>query len=105
VYDIDGIEVAKFDTSYFESQLDAFNNLLYSFYHSVYGDKEEKTKKRELIKEVFSPVYAEEYKPTTDAIETARAELMKLGISSTARKKLKDFDSLIADLDNGEGAN
>jgi hypothetical protein len=30
---------------------------------------------------------------------------MKLGISSTARKKLKDFDSLIADLDNGEGAN
>lgn len=105
VYDIDGIEVAKFDTSYFESKLEGFNNLLYSFYHSVYGDKEEKTKKRELIKEVFSPVYAEEYKPTTDAIETARAELMKLGISSTARKKLKDFDSLIADLANGEGAN
>ena len=104
VYDIDGIEVAKFDTSYFESQLDAFNNLLYSFYHSVYGDKEEKARKRELIKEVFSPVYAEDYKPTADAIETARAELMKLGISSTARKKLKDFESLIAELDNGEGA-
>ena len=105
VYDIDGIEVAKFDTSYFESQLDAFNNLLYSFYYSVYGDKEQKARKRELIKEVFSPVYAEEYKPTGDAIAKAKDELIKLGISSTARKKLKDFDSLIAILDNGEGAN
>lgn len=105
VYDIDGIEVAKFDTSYFESQLDALNNVLYSFYYFVYGDKEEKARKRELIKEVFSPVYIEDYKPTEDAIAQAREELIKLGISSAARKKLKDFDSLIAILDNGEGDN
>ncbi len=58
-----------------------------------------------MIKEVFSPVYAEDYKPTAEAIATVKEELSKLGISSTARKKLKDFDSLIADLDNGEGAN
>lgn len=105
VYDIDGIEVAKFDTSYFESQLEGFNRLLYIFYYTVYGDKEEKARKRELIKEVFSPVYIEDYKPTEDAIATVKEELMKLGISSTARKTLKDFKSLIAKLDNGEGAN
>lgn len=104
VYDIDGIEVAKFDTSYFESQLEGFNVLLYSFYYNVYGDKEEKARKRELIKEVFSPVYAEDYKPTEEAIATVKEELSKLGISSTARKTLKDFESLIAKLDNGEGA-
>ena len=104
VYDIDGIEVAKIDTSYFESQLNAFNGLLYSFYYTVDGDKEEKARKRKLIKEVFSPVYAEDYKPTAEAIATVKEELSKLGISYTARKKLKDFESLIAELDNGEGA-
>lgn len=104
VYDIDGIEVAKVDTSYFESQLEGFNGLLYYFYYTVDGDKEEKARKRELIKEVFSPVYAEDYKPTAEAIATVKEELSKLGISSTARKKLKDFESLIAELDNGEGA-
>ena len=104
VYDIDGIEVAKVDTSYFESQLEGFNGLLYNFYYTVDGDKEEKARKRELIKEVFSPVYAEDYKPTAEAIATVKEELSKLGISSTARKKLKDFESLIAELDNGEGA-
>ena len=105
VYDIDGIEVAKIDTSYFESQLEGFNGLLYSFYYTVDGDKEEKARKRKLIKEVFSPVYAEDYKPTEDAIATVKEELSKLGVSSTARKKLKDFESLIAKLNNGEGAN
>lgn len=104
VYDIDGIEVAKVDTSYFESQLEGFNGLLYNFYYTVDGDKEEKARKRKLIKEVFSPVYAEDYKPTAEAIATVKEELSKLGISSTARKKLKDFESLIAELDNGEGA-
>jgi len=104
VYDIDGIEVAKIDTSYFESQLKGFNGLLYSFYSTVYGDKEEKARKRELIKEVFSPVYADTFKPTEEAIATVKEELSKLGISTTARKKLKDFESLIAKLDNGEGA-
>lgn len=104
VYDIDGIEVAKVDTSYFESKLEGFNGLLYNFYYTVDGDKEEKARKRELIKEVFSPVYAEDYKPTAEAIATVKEELSKLGISSTARKKLKDFESLIAELDNGEGA-
>lgn len=102
VYDISGIEVAKFDTSMFESQLKNFNSLLYYFHANVYGDAEEKTRKRAIIKDLFSPVYAEELKPTEEAITAVKAELSKLGISSNARKTLKDFDTLIAKL--GEGA-
>jgi len=104
VYDIDGIEVAKFDTSLFESQLKGFNGLLYSFYFSVYGDEAEKTRKRELIKELFQPVDAEAQKPTAEALAKVKAELVKGGISSTARKTLKDLDSLIDGLYSGEGA-
>ena len=104
VYDIDGIEVAKFDTSLLESQLRGFNGLLYSFYFDVYGDEAEKARKRELIKELFQPVDAEAQKPAEEALAKAKAELVKGGISTTARKTLKDLDRLIEELYNGEGA-
>lgn len=104
VYDIDGIEVAQFDTSLLESQLQGFNGSLYSFYYAVYGDKEEKARKRELIKELFQPVDAEAQKPPAEAVERARAELIKAGISTTARKTLKHLDNLIEELYHGEGA-
>jgi len=95
VYDISGIEVAEFDTSTFESQIEGFNSLLYCFYYSVYGDAEEKARKRELIKDIFSPIDAESLKPTEEAIEAVTAELDRLGFSTEARKKLKKFDALI----------
>ncbi len=95
VYDISGIEVAEFDTSTFESQIEGFNSLLYYFYYSVYGDAEEKARKRELIKDIFSPIDAESLKPTEEAIETVTAELDRLGFSTEARNKLKKFDALI----------
>lgn len=104
IYDIDGIEVSKLSTEQLESQVEALNNLLYMFYFNVYGDKEEKARKRKLIKELFAPLDVESIKPTAEAIATVKEELSKLGISSTARKKLKDFESLIAELDNGKGA-
>ena len=93
-YDINGIEVAKFDTSLFESQLRGFNGLLYSFYFSVYGDKAEKARKRELIKDLFQPVDTEAQKPTAEALAKVKAELVKGGISSTARKTLKTLTAL-----------
>ena len=104
VYDIDGMEVAKFDTSLLESQLRGFNGLLFAFYFSVYGDEAEKERKRELIKELFQPVDAKAQKPTEEAIKAVKAELVKAGISTTARKLLKDLDSLIDKLESGEGA-
>lgn len=104
VYDIDGIEVAQLGTATFESQINAFNGILYSFYFSVYGDEAEKARKRELIKELFQPIDYEALKPRAEAIEAVKAELIKAGISTTARKLLKNLDSLIDRLESGEGA-
>lgn len=103
IYDIDGMETLQLKTTGFESQLEGFNNLLYMFYAEVYGDKAEKTRKRDLIKELFAPVDVEEIKPTQEAIDAVRAKITELGYSTTARKQLKDFDVFIAML-AGEGA-
>lgn len=103
IYDIDGMETLQLKTRTFENQLDGFNNLLYMLYAEVYGDAEEKTRKRELLKGLFSPVDVEEIKPTQEAIEAVRAKIADLGYSTTARKQLKDFDRFIAML-CGEGA-
>lgn len=104
VYDIDGIEAAQFNTSQFESQIEAFNQLLYTFYFDSYGDAAEKARKRELIKEIFTPIEIEAQKPTAEAIEGLRDELSKAGISTTARKLLSAFEGLVERLYSGEGA-
>lgn len=103
VYDIEGAEALQLSTRTFESQLKSFNNLIYIFYGEVYGDPEEKKRKRELIKELFPPVDTEELKPAKEAIDAVTAELTELGFTSKARKKLKNFDRYIALL-MGEGA-
>lgn len=98
VYDLEEMGEVELKTTRFESGLNALNNTLYIFYAEVYGTQEEKDRKRELIKEIFSPVNYEELKPTAEAIEAVTAELDKLGFSTEARKKLKKFDSLIEKL-------
>ena len=103
VYDIEGAEALQLSTRTLESRLKSFNNLIYIFYGEVYGDPEEKKRKRELIKELFPPVDTEELKPTKEAIDAVTAELTELGYTSKARKKLKNFDRYIALL-MGEGA-
>lgn len=104
IYDIPDMTIAQFDTSTFEGQLEALNSYLYMFYSTVYGDAEERARKRELVKELFTPVFAEQLKPTEEAKNAMRVKLAKQGISTNARKTLKDFDALIAELDNREGA-
>lgn len=106
VYDLPELaEVARYDTSTFESKMSAFNNFLYIFYHDVYGNEEEQEHKRAIIKEVFSPLEADTLKPSQEAIEEVTEELTKLGLSSDARKKLKYLDAFIDHLMNsGEGA-
>lgn len=103
VYDIEDTEALQLSTRTFESQLEGFNNLLYMFYGGVYGDPEEKQRKRELIKELFQPTDPEELKPTKEAIDAVTAELTELGYTTKARKNLKNFDRYIALL-MGEGA-
>ena len=103
VYDIEDTEALQLSTRTFESQLEGFNNLLYMFYGGVYGDPEEKQRKRKLIKELFQPTDPEELKPTKEAIDAVTAELTELGYTTKARKNLKNFDRYIALL-MGEGA-
>lgn len=106
VYDLPELEeVARYDTSFFESKMSNFNNMLYFFYHDVNGNEEEKQHKRTIIKEAFRPLEADTLKPSQKAIEEVTAELTKLGFSSDARKKLKYLDAFIDHLmDSREGA-
>lgn len=106
VYDLPELaEVAKYDTSLFESKMQGYNGMLYLFYHNVYGNEADKQHKRAIIKEAFRPLEAETLKPSQKAIEEITAELTKLGLSSEARKKLKYLDAFIDRLMNsGEGA-
>jgi hypothetical protein len=106
VYDLPELEeVARFDTRIFESNMSGYNGMLYLFYHNVYGNEEEKQRKRAIIKEIFRPLEADTLKPSQEAIEEVTAELTKLGFSSDARKKLKYLDAFIERLMNSrEGA-
>ena len=106
VYDLPELEeVARFDTRIFESNMSGYNGMLYLFYHNVYGNEEEKQRKRAIIKEIFRPLEADTLKPSQEAIEEVTAELTKLGFSSDARKKLKYLDAFIDRLMNSrEGA-
>lgn len=106
VYDLPELEeVTRFDTRLFESKMSGFNGMLYLFYHDVYGNEEEKQRKRAIIKEIFRPLEADTLKPSQEAIEEVTAELTKLGFSSDARKKLKYLDAFIDRLMNSrEGA-
>lgn len=103
VYDIEDMEALQLSTKTLESQLSSFNNLVYIFYGEVYGDPEEKERKRKLIKELFPPVDIEELKPTNEAIQAVKTELSEMGYTARARKNLKNFDSYISLL-MGEGA-
>ena len=101
IYDIEEVGTIELTTATFESQLDAMNNVLYMYYTKIYGTQEEKERKRGLIKEIFSPTDYEELKPTQEAIDAVTAELDRLGFSSEASRKLKNFDNLIAELCKG----
>ena len=91
------------------SQIDGYNGLLYTFYYKVHGNQEQKKEKRELVKELFSPLYMDEYQPSKESIKAVKRELEELGIDSDARTLLKDgFARLINKLDslnNEEGKN
>ena len=106
VYDLPELEeVARFDTRIFESNMSGYNGMLYLFYHNVYGNEEEKQRKRAIIKEIFRPLEADTLKPSQEAIEEVTAELTKLGFSIDAWKKLKYLDAFIDRLMNSrEGA-
>lgn len=102
-YKIEDMGTVQLCTTAFENQLNSFNNLIYIFYAEVYGDAEEKSRKRKIIKELFKPVDIEELKPAHETISKVMTELSKLGFTSKARENLKNFDRYISIL-TGEDA-
>lgn len=109
VYGIDDISIAQLPPDVDKSvrgQIDGYNGLLYGFYYEVHGSKEQKKKKRELIKELFAPVHLADYQPSKERIKTVKEELEELRFSSEARTYLKDgFKKLIENLDSEEADN
>lgn len=102
-YDIPDIEAGKADLSVLESRIDAYNNLLYMAFEDMAGSKEEKRRKRKLLRDYFSPIDWTSLKPTPEAIEEVTKQLNDLGIGRKAADKLKTYDAFI-DILMGEGA-
>lgn len=103
VYGIEDMDIAKYDLSTFEEQVDAFNNLLYDFYYNVAGDAEEKKRKRKLIKEVFTAFDIETLKPAKEKEAELESMLKSLGTTRKAREKLKEFITFVYLLDKKRG--
>ena len=90
VYDVpELVKAVCYDMSAFERQMESFNRLLYGFYYHVCGTSEEQERKRTTIKRLFRPLEADILKPLQEAVKNVTAELVELGFSSAARKKLK----------------
>lgn len=98
VYDLAELKNISIDTFVAESQVHAANEILYSFYAQVYGNKEEKQRKREIIKKLYAPIDVKTLKPTKEAIEKVRAEIEGIGFSLAAHRQIGLFNGFIAKL-------
>ena len=102
-YDIPDIIAGKADLRGLESKIDAYNKLLYLAFENVAGSIEEKRRKRQLLRDYFSPIDWNSLKPTPEAIEEVTKQLNDLGMGRKAADKLKVFQTFIDTL-MGEGA-
>lgn len=106
VYDLPELaEVVKRETASLETSMSRYNERLYSFYKDVYGNTEERKRKRAIIKKCFTPLEAELLQPSRETVEDITKELTELGFSYEVRPKLKYLDAFIYRLmESGEGA-
>lgn len=103
-YDIPDLqEVASFDTRLFESKASRYNDLIYFFYHEVYGNTEEMERKRAIIKDIFNELELEKLKPTEEAIQAVEEKIKGIGITSKAKTAFRTLDTFIDRLSNGKG--
>ena len=98
LYDMDFITVLKKDMELLTSQLEAFNNLLYTFYADVFGTKEEKERKRKLIKKFFEPIILEEMQPNNQKIKEVKELLLANKGTQKEIQLLQDLHSLIINI-------
>lgn len=94
-YEIDGAEHLKIKLTTFESQIEGLNGSIYMLYNNVYGGKEEKARKRKLVKETFKTIDYEKLKPAPEAITNTQKEIGSLGLSMDAGTKLRRLDTYI----------
>lgn len=89
VYDLPDLpKIAKFETDSCEIKMQTLNKLLYLLFDDVYGNEEEKKRKRRIIKRVFFQLNPDILKPSEETIEQVTEELTNMGFSSEARRKL-----------------
>lgn len=99
VYDVNYIESLKKDMSLIESQLESgFNGLLYGFYSNVFGTEEEKARKRELIKQVFSPIYIKELLPDPKRVQEVKKRISASYGKSNAISLVRDLHPLTLEI-------
>ena len=103
-YSLEGLEVIKPEMEPMKNQIQGYNGLLYSFYDRAYGDKEEKERKRALIKELFKPIDMDAVKPTKEQEEALQNSFLEAGYTAKAQSLLKNADSLIIELPEIEKA-
>lgn len=76
-FKINELPALKQDLSQLYGQIKAYNMMVATFYTTVFGDEEEKARRRELIKEIFIRVDLDTIKPTAAAIESVKEKLQK----------------------------
>lgn len=104
VYDISCIEILKKDMGVLENKIEAFNGMLYSFYSNVFGTKEEKTRKRKLIKQIFCPINTKELLPDKKRIKALKNKLASSYGKRNANNLVRDLHLLTLEiLGHGEG--
>ena len=102
VYGVKDIYVAKYDIDELEEKLRAYNSILYMTYASVYGNDEEKKRKRQSIKEAFKEIDYNAFKPSKEAVDRVRREMEELGTTDEARRNFQYFDIYVKKLLNEE---
>lgn len=97
VYGIPDIIALKQNTDYLKEQCSIHDKLIYEFYSLVEGDPEDKKHKREILRDVFKPIYADRLEPNPDTIKAVRSKIEKAGIIEQ-EELLTDMTSLIDEL-------
>jgi len=102
VYKLDFLpSVLKVNLSKQETQITASNNLLYMLYHTCYGTKEDKKRKRAFLRENFHPIEIDDLQPIEAAKVALKKELDELGYTREAVNAYKHWRPLVATLITG----
>lgn len=95
VYDIDGIEALQLDTDGINEQLVTLDETVKLFSATVYGTKEEKLRKRELIDQIFTYWKIEELEISEDDIQQVEETLRGYGMTKDTYKNYERLDKYL----------